>query len=89
VPRPPEDLAVFSRVIGQGDRTTLGLLRFDYVQGRRGYDKDLHGALRYLVRDARKLVLLVQSHAPVAKLLPGAAFSSEEFLVPVFLRAHP
>ncbi len=47
--RPSEDLAALSRVIGQRAHTSLGLLEFDFVQGRRGYDKDLHGALRYLV----------------------------------------
>lgn len=91
VPRSPEDLAVLSRLLGQRARTTLGLLNFDFVQGRRGYDKDLHGALRYLVRDAnpRKLQLLVQSHAPFAELLPGREFNSEDFLEPVVLRAQP
>jgi len=89
VPRTREDLPVLSRAIGQRPFTTLGLMNFDFVRGRRGYDKDLHGALRYLVRDAkpRKLQLLVQSHAPFTELLPGAEFSSEDFLEPVFLRA--
>jgi hypothetical protein len=89
VRRATEDLATLSRVLGQRSFTTLGLLNFDFVQGRRGYDKDLHGALRYLVRDAnpRRLQLLVQSHAPFGELLPGAAFNSENFLEPVSLRA--
>jgi hypothetical protein len=86
--RPSEDLAALSRAIGDRAFTTLGLLNFDFVQGRRGYDKDLHGALRYLVRDAkpRKLQLLVQSHTPFAELLPGREFSSEDLLEPVVLR---
>ena len=89
VPRAPEDLAAMSRAIGQRSFTSLGLLNFDFVRGRRGYDKDLHGALRYLVRDAKpgKLQLLVQSHAPFTELLPGAEFGSEDFLEPVLLRA--
>jgi hypothetical protein len=86
-----EDLAILSRVIGQRTFTQLALLNFDFVKGRRSYDKDLHGALRYLIREARppRLQLLIQSHAPFAELLPGAEFNSEDFLDPVFLRAQP
>jgi hypothetical protein len=90
VRRPSEDLAALSRAISGRAFTTLGLLNFDFVQDRRGYDKDLHGALRYLVRDAkpRKLQLLVQSHAPFAELLPGREFTSEDFLEQVVLVAE-
>jgi hypothetical protein len=89
--RSSEDLAILSRVIGQRTFTQLALLNFDYVKGRRGYDADLHGALRYLIREATpsRLQLLVQSHAPFAELLPGAEFISEDFLDPVFLQAQP
>nr|WP_294545949.1 toll/interleukin-1 receptor domain-containing protein [uncultured Rhodopila sp.] len=89
VPPPPEDLPVLSRVIKQRSRTLIGLLRFDYVKDRHDYDKDLHGTLRNLVRDERKLVLLVQSHAPFADVLPGREFVSEDFLNPIFLPARP
>jgi hypothetical protein len=88
VPPPPEDLPVLSRAIKQRHRTFFGLLRFDYVKGRHDYDKDLHGTLRNLVRDESKLVLLVQSHAPFADVLPGREFISEDFLHPVFLPAQ-
>ncbi len=86
-----EDLAILSRIVGQRTFTRLALLNFNFVKGRRGYDTDLHGALRYLIREARppKLQLLVQSHAPFAELLPGAEFNSEDFLDPIFLRVRP
>jgi hypothetical protein len=89
--RPSDDLQALSRAIQQRTFTSLGFLNFDFVQGRRGYDKDLHGALRYLVRDAkpRRLQLLVQSHAPFSELLPGREFTSEDFLEPVDLRSQP
>jgi hypothetical protein len=89
--RPSDDLQALSRAMQQRAFTSLGLLNFDFVQGRRGYDRDLHGALRFLVRDAkpRRLQLLVQSHARFAELLPGRAFISEDFLEPVVLRAQP
>jgi hypothetical protein len=78
--RRSEDLATLSNVIKARDTTTLALLDFDWVKGRRGYDKDLHGTLRFLIRHQRKLVLLVQSHARFAEILPGADFNSEDFL---------
>lgn len=90
VRRSSEDLAVLSRAITQRNFTTLGFLNFDFVKGRRGYDKDLHGALRYLAYDSqpRKLQLLVQSHARFAELLPGKEYSSEDFLYPVELKSY-
>jgi hypothetical protein len=34
-------------------------------------------------------VLLVQSHAPFADVLPGREFNSEDFLQSIFLQAQP
>jgi hypothetical protein len=78
--RGSEDLVTFSNVIKARTTTALAFLDFDWIKGRRGYDKDLHGTLRYLIQHERKLVLLVQSHARFAEILPGAEFNSEDFL---------
>ena len=54
----------------------LALKKFDNVSARRrtprivGYHPDLFFALRYLVSDERKLVLLVQSWTPFSELWP-------------------
>jgi hypothetical protein len=80
-----EDLVILSNVIKAREDTTLALLDFDWVRGRPGYDKDLHGTLRFLVHHERKLVLLIQSHARFAEILPGAEFNSEDFLRPIEL----
>jgi len=75
-----EDLVTLSNIIKRRNNTSLVLLDFDWVKGRRSYDKDLHGTLRFLIRHERKLTLLVQSHAPFSDILPGAEFNSEDFL---------
>jgi hypothetical protein len=89
VPRPPRDLAVLSRVLGQRPLTRLGLLRFQAVRSRPHFDQSLHGTLRNLIRDERRLVLLVQSRTPFDEVLPGAEKSSEDFLLPVRLTGKP
>jgi TIR domain len=87
VSRPPGELAAFARAISRHKFTTLGLLNFDIVRARRGYDRDLQNTLRYLVRDAhpRSLQLLIQSRVPVAELMPEQVFNSEGFLDTVIL----
>ena len=85
--RRSEDLVTLSNTIKARKTTTLAFLDFDWVKGRRGYDKDLHGTLRFLVRNERKLVLLIQSHVRFAEILPGAEFNSEDFLRQIELKA--
>ena len=55
----------------------LALLHFDHVE-RRGYGPDLFAALRYLVTESRKLVLLLESRRPLADLLGDADPSSPD-----------
>ncbi|MCP3957322.1 MAG: toll/interleukin-1 receptor domain-containing protein [bacterium] len=69
VPAEPEDLAVLERVLEARDRSFyLVLVHFDSITR---YDVDLFRALRYLVMDSRKMVLLTQSRSPFATLLPN------------------
>lgn len=50
----------------------LALTHFDDVLDRRkAYGSDLFKALRYLVTEERKLVLLAESRMPARELLPG------------------
>lgn len=50
----------------------LALTHFDNVQDRREtYGQDLFKALRYLVSEAKSLILLAESRIPAKKLLPG------------------
>jgi hypothetical protein len=69
VPAEPEDLAVLENVLSSLRRPCrLGLLHFDRIER---YSADLVIALRYLVMESRKLVLLAQSRRPLASLLPA------------------
>jgi hypothetical protein len=70
VPQPPSDLPFFSDIFENGSRTHLALTRLDYVKDRGHYGPDLFHTLRWLVMDARKLVLLAQTKVPIATLLP-------------------
>lgn len=70
MPDEPDDLAEFDRLIGTGPRASVALTHFDQVVARPQYGIDLFAALRYLMMDARKLVLLVQSRTPFLGLLP-------------------
>ncbi len=66
----PDDLVEFDRLLRTGPRAMLALTHFDLVSRRPQYGVDLFAALRFLMMDARKLVLLAQSRAPFATLLP-------------------
>jgi hypothetical protein len=66
------DLVEFSRVLTmKKESCRLALLHFDYAPRRKDYEHDFFASVRNLVMDSRKLVLLVQSHADFASLLPG------------------
>lgn len=88
-----QSLAVLSNTIKGRGLTKLCLTRFQWVKDRTGYDKDLHGALRFLAqgdlaKTGWKLVLLVQSRGQFAEILPGSEYSSEDFLRPIRLIGH-
>lgn len=71
VPAPPEDLVVLDRALSACPTPShVALLRGDLIAGRPDYDINLFAALRSLIMDARKLVLLVQSRRPFAQLVP-------------------
>jgi hypothetical protein len=71
VPAPPHDLAELDRVISLRPLSRLALLNFDHVSHRYEDKVDLFSALRFLVMDSRKLVLLAESRTPFAALLPA------------------
>lgn len=89
LPDEPDDLAELDRLICAGPRATVGLLHFDIVSKRPHYGADLFGALRYLMMDARKLVLLVESRTPFDALLPRDHPLSEIDIKTVELRGTP
>jgi hypothetical protein len=64
VPVAPDDLTVFTRAMEGRASSRFTWVHFHSAARRPGYDEDFHAALRYLARDARKLVLLVQSYQP-------------------------
>ncbi len=66
---PPEDLVEFDRLFPKLP-VIVALIHFDYASRRSDYGIDLFGALRNLIMDQRRLVLLVQSRAPFDTLLP-------------------
>lgn len=71
VPAPPEDLVVLDRaLLACPTPSRVALLHGDLIAGRPDYDINLFAALRSLIMDARKLVLLVQSRRPFAQLVP-------------------
>ena len=70
VPPPPEDLPFLGGAFKNGSRSHLAIKHFDCVKHRNDYGLDFFHSLRWLVMDAKKLVLLAQSHAPITDLLP-------------------
>ncbi|MGH9836009.1 MAG: toll/interleukin-1 receptor domain-containing protein [Blastocatellia bacterium] len=71
VPAPPEDLVVLDRALSAYPTPShVALLHADLMAARPDYDINLFSALRSLIMDARKLVLLVQSRRPFAQLVP-------------------
>ncbi len=79
IPPAPEDLVELDRFIGGVPRSHLVLRRFDHVAHRPHYGTDLFSTLRNLVTDKRKLVLLIQSRAPLPTLLPADHPMSSSF----------
>lgn len=69
-PDEPDDLAELDRLICAGPPAMICLVHFDQVAFRPHYGADLFAALRYLMMEKRKLVLLVESRTPFAALLP-------------------
>jgi hypothetical protein len=66
-----EDLGVLhNRLSDLPGRTTLCVRHFDRVADRR-YGLDFFSSLKHLVMDCRKLVLLIESRAPLISLLPA------------------
>jgi len=70
VPQEPEDLVELDRFIKARGKSYLVLEHFDYAAKRDCYGIDLFATLRDLVTEKKNLVLLIQSRAPLATLLP-------------------
>jgi hypothetical protein len=90
VPDMPNDLAELKRVLMSRRVARVALAHFDRVSHRtQDYGLDLFVALRHLVMDSRKLVLLIQSRAPFATLLPQDHPLSSLDLKTVELKERP
>jgi hypothetical protein len=91
VPDKPRDLVMLGRALKALPRVPrLALTSFDHVSHRMDdYGVDLFVALRDLTMNARKLVLLIQSHAPFETLLPHAHPLSGMHLQTVELKGQP
>jgi len=73
VPPKPDDLVTLSRLISnRPNAARLALLRFDMVTQHEDYKNDvaLFAALRDLITEKRKLILLVHSRLPFIEFLP-------------------
>ena len=84
-----DELAELKRFLEARRVSRLALTEFDLVPRRSQYDANLSAALRYLVMDLRRLVLLIQSRGPLAQLLPDGHLLSELVVQTVELRARP
>ena len=89
IPPPPRDLQEFERAVRARGLSRVALLHFDMVLYRPDYDLNLFASLRHLVMTERNLVLLVQSRAPVATLLPQGHQLSHIDFATVELRGEP
>lgn len=66
-----EDLVTLGRVISEKTSPLRLIMKhFHEVMHRKYYDVELFSALRYLIMESRKLVLLIQSRMPFAEILP-------------------
>jgi hypothetical protein len=80
IPSPPDDLPELAKAFADGRRSYVAFVHFHRVAERRHYGMDLFSSLRFMVMDARQLVLLVQTRQPVATLLPpGHELSKIDF----------
>ena len=69
-PNARDDLVILSRQLSsRASPARLALLRFDDVRRRR-YGEDFYSALKTLVMDSRKLIVLIQSRVPLNAILP-------------------
>lgn len=91
VPPEPEDLVTFRHTLLDASPSTfhLALTHCDMVPYSYKNDINLFAALRHLIMDKRKLVLLAQSRKPFAALLPQDHPLSEIDLKTVQLQAYP
>lgn len=91
VPKEPDDLVTLSRYFEQRSTPALlALVHFDMVMYRPNYEVNLFAALRHLITDQRKLVLLIQSQTHFFKLLPAShPLSSITNLITVELYGRP
>lgn len=71
VPSPPEDLVFFGKAVGGERPRRLALTHFDLVRERPDLNHDFFAALRYMVAEDRRLVLLLQSRNNLSQLLPN------------------
>jgi hypothetical protein len=90
VPDKPKDLVMLGRALKALPRAPrLALTSFDHVSHRLDdYGVDLFVALRDLMQD-RKLILLVESRAPFANLLPHDHPLSQITINSVELKGRP
>jgi len=73
IPPKPDDLVMFSRLISNRQNAArILLLRFDMVTQHEDYKNDvaLFAALRNLIMEKRKLILLIHSRLPFIEFLP-------------------
>lgn len=70
VPPPPEDLVFFGKALGGERLRRLALTHFDLVRERSDLNHDFFAALRYMVAEEKRLVLLLQSRNNLSQLLP-------------------
>jgi hypothetical protein len=71
VPDEPNDLKVLNRTLSNRGVTRLAMIRFDLVRFRPSYDVNLFAALRHLIADSCKLILLIESREIFTNLLPA------------------
>ncbi len=91
VPPEPNDLVALGHAFEtRASSARLALLHFDMVQQRQQYEVDLFSALRFLMTEKRKLVLLIHSRVPFVELLPANhPLSSISNLITVELHGLP
>lgn len=89
VPPEPEDLVTLAAAFASPPPVRLAVKHFDQVLARPHYGSDLFAALRNLIMDVRSLVLLIQSRAPFATLLPHGHPLSLIDIKTVELRGRP
>lgn len=71
VPPPPEDLVFFGKALARERLRRLALTHFDLVRERPDLNHDFFAALRYIVAEDKRLVLLLQSRNTLSQLLPN------------------